>query len=57
VATVLGEVFRENGPTYPIELQIQRGTPTQAVIDLLDILEQYGFENVRSRIRETPLSN
>jgi biopolymer transport protein ExbD len=40
----------------PVELQVETETPFQTVIDVVDLLEDLGFDNVRSRTRESSLS-
>jgi len=37
-------------PDRAIELLVERGTPFQRVIDVLDVFELQGFERVRSRV-------
>ncbi len=43
------------GPGSPIEISVEKVTPFQRVIDVLDILQLQGFTDVRSRVRDNPL--
>ena len=45
----------EHGVEQTVELVVERETPFQVVIDVLDTLQLQGFENVHSRVRDTEL--
>lgn len=45
------------GVTRPVELVVEPGTPVQQVIDVLDVFELQGFDQVRARIRSRPFDS
>lgn len=52
LAHYLKKLSAQQGSLNPIQLAVDRNTETQEVIDLLDIFQLQGFENVFVRIRE-----
>lgn len=51
----LHELVAEFGPDRPIEISVERATPFQRVINVLDVLQLQGLTNVRSRVRDQQL--
>ncbi len=51
----ISSLLTERGPSKPVTLVVQKGTPFQKVIDIQDRLEITGFETIRFRIRDFPL--
>ncbi|MDA3873292.1 MAG: biopolymer transporter ExbD [Kiritimatiellae bacterium] len=52
LARYLQQLAAERGVDTPIQLAVDRVTKTQRVIELLDIFQVQGFDNVFVRIRE-----
>lgn len=51
----LQELAAQRGLGSPIEISVERKTPFQTVIQVLDILQLQGFTDFRSRVRDTAL--
>lgn len=52
----LQQLVGRRGETAPVTVVVERGTPFQKVITVQDQLELIGFENIRFRLRDFPLS-
>ncbi|MEX2382475.1 MAG: biopolymer transporter ExbD [Opitutales bacterium] len=52
----LSELIAERGGSAPVELVVEKETPFQTVIDVLDTLQHQGLQEVRSRIRHGKIS-
>jgi len=53
----LRNVLADRGTTAPITVNVEKGTPFQAVIKAQDRLEILGFKKVRFRIRDAALAS
>ena len=53
----ISSLLTERGPSKPVTLVVEKGTPFQKVIDIQDRLEITGFETIRFRIRDFSLGS
>lgn len=54
-ATMIQDLQSTRGRDAPVELVVERETPFQTVIDVLDRLQHAGLSSVRSRVRDGSL--
>ena len=52
----LREILGSRGAAAPVNVVVERGTPFQLVINAQDRFELLGFESVRFRVRDVPLT-
>ncbi len=52
----LSSLVANRGATVSLELVVERETPFQKVVNVLDLLELQGFKNVTSRVRDTEIA-